>query len=101
MTQGTPVQGRKWTIAEVAGANRAAGLFFFSPDTMKCFGDQVSSFSVVHAEGKVYVKRVKAPGKHPDRKEAAKLIGQLREFNPETGSIGPPLKYQDLPESLR
>ena len=101
MPRGTPIQGRKWTINEVAAVNAEKGFFFFSKSTMKGFGDTMASFSVVHADGRVFVKRVKAARNHPVPTLAQGDIGQLREFFPETGNIGVILRPDQLPESLR
>ncbi len=78
---------RRWTLADTKQANTDAGGFFFSRDTMKFFGDTMRSFAVRHAGGKVFVERVRPMRDRSGRNMGG--IGDLREFNPETGDVGP------------
>jgi hypothetical protein len=76
----------KWTLAEIRAANERAGHYFFSRDTMKFFGDTMRSFAVRHIGEKVYVQRVRPMRDRDGRNMGG--VGDMREFNPETGDIG-------------
>ena len=77
---------RKWTLSEIKAANERAGNYFFSRDTMKFFGDTMRSFAVRHIDGKVYIQRVKPMYDRGGRSMGG--VGDMREFNPATGTIG-------------
>jgi hypothetical protein len=76
---------KRWTLAEIRKANTEAGFYFFSRATMKAFGDTMKSFKVVHLRGKVFIERRREPAKAP--KGGRSYIGDIRQFNPETGDI--------------
>jgi hypothetical protein len=80
---------RDWPISAIAEANKSAGLFFFSRDTLRFFGDKISSFGVLCQGGKIYVFRKTAPKNAPT---GYKWNSELREFNPATGEIGAPIR---------
>lgn len=75
-----------WTIQDVAERNRSGGFYYFSPKTMKAFGDSLSSFKVHEDETGVYVVRIKAskcaPAGYNWREKA------WARFNPITGHVG-------------
>jgi hypothetical protein len=74
---------KRYTIAEIAAANEAAGRFYFSKDTLKFFGQTRGMFKVRHVAGRVFVI---APSRWNGR-----LMGySFAEFHPETGEIGHP-----------
>lgn len=76
------------TIDEIKAANEAAGYTFFGTKEMKAWGDTLASFKVIDNNGRVYIQRVKAArGYNGDRVPGT--VGEVREFYPATGSIGP------------
>jgi hypothetical protein len=77
---------RSWTLADVKAANDVAGLYFFSRDTMRFFGDTMRSFALEFDGPAIYVRRVKRSGK------GDLPAGALRLFDPATGEIGLPLE---------
>lgn len=82
---------KRWTLAEIKQANEAAGRFFFSPATMKAYGDTMASFKVRHYSGnRVFIERVRPMIDRDGVNHGG--VGELREFNPQTGEIGIPLK---------
>lgn len=70
---------KAWTLAAVKRANEAAGHYFFSPDTMRFFGDTMASFKVVCEGRDVCLERVRAAG--------AGGIGKRYTFHPDAGHI--------------
>lgn len=79
---------KRWTLSAIKSANDDAGRYFFSRDTMRFFGDTMRNFGVHFEGGKIYVVRLKAGSKPP----AGHGVGERREFNPQTGEIGTPLR---------
>ena len=77
--------GHKWTINQIAQRNQEHGWKWFDADTLRWFGDNMTYFSVVQADGKIYVKRVKNARKKPA--SVPSEIGKLYLFDPETGRI--------------
>lgn len=69
---------KRFTISDIRQANMSAGHFFFSPDTMRHFGDRVKDWGVIHKADKVFIHH--------------KRTGQVREFFPISGFIGLPLQ---------
>jgi hypothetical protein len=86
------LEARRWTLSEIRDANMRAGRHFFDRATMRAFGDTMRSFAVRHIEGKVYVQRVRPMRDRDGRSMGG--VGQLREFYPETGDIGVPIKSE-------
>lgn len=87
----------RYTIAEIAAANAAAGYYFFSRDTLRFHKDKRSNWSVRHIGGKVYIRH--------------KITGQVRRFYPDNGgpdqgyraggiSVALPSHSEPLPEGL-
>lgn len=74
---------QRWTIAAIREANAAAGFYFFSPDTLRFWGDKVGNWSPRFEGPRVFIERVKRPSKEGE----AFKIGERREFNPDTGDI--------------
>lgn len=79
-----PVDHR-WQIHEMARRNAEAGYHWFDADTMRWFGDRMTSFVAVHAEGKTYIKRIRNGTEKPA--SVPSEIGKLYAFDPETGKI--------------
>jgi hypothetical protein len=48
----------------------------------------MTSFAVRHIGGRVFIERTKPSPKAPDPAMARACVGELREFDPETGHIG-------------
>lgn len=69
---GSHTQAR-WTIGEINAANKAAGRYFFSRDTLKHFKDSPRNWGVWHKDGRIFIH-------HKQR-------GQVREFDPTSGNI--------------
>lgn len=80
---------RLWPLANIARLNEDSGMYFFSRDTMRFFGDTMASFKPVYREGLIYIQRVKAPRNAP---AGYRWNPELRPFDPETGAIGCPIK---------
>jgi hypothetical protein len=80
----TRARARKWTVADIAAANEAGGFYFFSKDTMRCFGDTRKNFGVSHRDGEVYLRRLRnarnAPAGYND-------VGAEWLFDVETGNL--------------
>jgi hypothetical protein len=83
----------RWTLSAIRLANLEAGFYFFSPATMRAFGDTMRSFRVIHRDGKVFIVR-KRPMIDRDGVNHGG-VGQIREFDPATGSIGLPIREGD------
>lgn len=82
---------KRWTIGAIRDANNAAGLYFFEPATMRMWGDKLSSYAVRYDGPRVFIERVK-----PAKADAPRSkIGDRREFNTETGSIGLVIRDDD------
>jgi hypothetical protein len=81
-----------WTLSAIRQRHEQAGLYFFTRDTMRHFGDTMKSFSVHCAEGKIYIVRVKAMRDSDGRNMGG--IGDKRLFNPETGRISPTIREE-------
>ena len=77
---------KRWTLSEIREANKKAGRYFFSRDTMRHFGDTMRSFSVRNINGRVFVVRKKSM--HDCDGKNMGGVGQWREFDPATGDIG-------------
>ena len=88
----TATTSRKWTIADIDRANIGAGHYFFSPDTLRFFGDRKSFWTVRHVAGRVFLVRKHEPSKPP---RGTCPVGQAREFNPATGHIGVPISQDE------
>ena len=70
-----PASGRRYTLSTIKHLNHSVGGHFFDRDTMKFFGDTMSSFKVVHEGSKVFIER--------------KRTGKRWQFNTTTYHIGP------------
>ncbi len=70
------------TIHEIAAANKEAGRFFFSQDTLRAFGQTLESFRVVTVGEKIYVWA-------GQRGAPRGFDVTLAEFNRETGVMNP------------
>lgn len=90
MKQTTP-----WTIEAIAKANQEGGGHFFSPGTMKSFGDEPSSFRVHEEAGRVFIVRVKEQCNAP---EGYVHKPEIREFYPGDGSVS--VNIADKPDRL-
>lgn len=86
---------QKWTIGEVANYVEACGSFFFTRDTMKFFGDTRANFGVDRIGARLFIRRKKR-----GTSEAGKglRVGELREINFESGSVGVPLSAEEIEE---
>ena len=78
-----PATTKRYTIADVRFANEAAGYYFWKRTTMRFHKDRVADWGVWHRAGRVFIHR--------------KTDGQVREFFPDTGNIGLPMKSDDIP----
>lgn len=77
---------KRYTLAEIAAANEAAGNFYFSRDTLRFFKQKRGDFKVKHIAGRVFVFA-------PSRWDG-KLMGySFAEFNPATGDISKPKEH--------
>jgi hypothetical protein len=74
---------KRYTLAEIAAANEAAGKFYFSRDTLKFFKQKRGDFKVRHIAGRVFVFA-------PSRWDGHLMGYSLAEFNPETGELSQP-----------
>lgn len=77
---------KRWKLSDIRHANDKAGRFFFSPQTMRFFGDRMANFGVRYEGRRIFVERKKQGSK------GGGDVGALREFFPESGEIGPNLK---------
>lgn len=71
----TGAKPKRWTIHQIKARHELAGGYFFSPDTMKFFGDTMRSFRVTHEGNQIFVT-------HRRR-------GSRWEFRPKTGDFLP------------
>jgi hypothetical protein len=82
---------KRYTLAEIAAANEAAGNFYFSRDTLKFFNQRKGSFKVRHVAGRIFVFA-------PSRWDGHLMGYSFAEFFPETGDIRKP---KDHPGTFR
>ena len=78
---------RKWTIADIRAANRAADLHFFDAKTMKFFGTRIES-SVYSGPGGIFFVTSEMYGHGP-------RTYKLRKFDPGTGHISSGEDFRD------
>ena len=84
---------KRYTLAEIAAANEAAGQYYFSRDTLRFFKQKKGDFKVRHVAGRVFVF---APSRWDGR-----LMGySFAEFNPATGDISKPKEHRDTFKNL-
>lgn len=81
---------RGWTMAGIRQESLERGGHFFSPQTMRAFGDTMASFRIVRggqpdSAGMVHFRRVRPM--HAKDGRAMGGVGKLYEFNPETGTV--------------
>lgn len=79
-------------IHSIKAANRDAGFYFFSPDTLKFFGDKVTSFGVKKWRGDYIVYRKPSAtikNVHGDRVRSGKAHFVAYKFNEATGDLSP------------
>ena len=82
---------KRYTIADVKAANERIGHFFFSPSTLKFFGQRVSMFKIRHVAGRVFVFAPRSRSAGPGEGKRRVSMGySFAEFHPETGDIGRP-----------
>lgn len=77
----------KWTMPAIREANREAGLLFFSPSTMRFFGDTLASFRCLgpDLDGTVVFQRVMPMHSHDGKNMGG--TGKLYRFDPRTSRI--------------
>lgn len=76
---------KRWTLSAIKSANEDAGLYFFSRDTMKFFGDTMASFAARYEGGQVYIERVRDMRDRDGQNMGG--IGKRWRFDPATGDI--------------
>ncbi len=70
---------KRFTIEDIKRANKKAGYYFFKDDTMECFMSVIYP-EVYHTEkGIFFISSERVPKIR---------VYKIREFNPETGSVG-------------
>jgi hypothetical protein len=77
---------KRYTLAEIAAANEAAGYFYFSRSTLKFFNQRKGDFKVRHVAGRVFVFA-------PSRWDGHLMGYSFAEFNPATGDISKPKEH--------
>ena len=90
---------RRWTIAEIARTNSAAGSHYFDPGTLRFFNQRRSDFHVCQIAGRVFVYGRGRTWGWSNSVHA----WSVAEFDPKTGEIeGYTTKGGDLlPDSLK
>jgi hypothetical protein len=81
------------TIDQIKSANRKAGCFFFSPDTMRFFRSRVGS-TVYQGPGGVYF--VTSEQFVPSRGRPAPRLYTVRVFDPATGEVDTAGEFNSL-----
>jgi hypothetical protein len=81
---------KRYTLAEIAAANEAAGNFYFSRDTLRFFNQRKGDFRVRHVAGRIFVYA-------PSVREGRLMRYSLAEFHPETGRLDQP---KDRPDTI-
>jgi hypothetical protein len=75
-------------MGAIAEVNAQRGHYFWSRDTRRFFGDSPSYWRVKQIGGRVFIIKRKPSRNAPP---GCGGVGQVREFDPETGSIGCPM----------
>ena len=74
---------KRYTVAEIAEANKQAGRYYFSPDTLRFFHQRRSDFSVFQTASRVYVYGRRSPSAWG----AIDRPWTVGEFDPGTGEV--------------
>jgi hypothetical protein len=78
---------RRYTVSDIAHLNRQAGFHFFSPSTMRFWGDSLKSFRVDHMpDGTVEIVRTH-PYRGVDGQPYMPSTGARYTVDLETGSV--------------